>query len=451
MIIGPQEGTLAGTSDPIPNSTNLQRIAELARHAPNMVIKTLAHHIDDTFLAEAFRLTRKDGAPGIDGKTAKDFEADLRANLSDLRERFKSGTYRAPPVRRVHIPKGKGKTRPIGIPTFEDKVLQRAVAMVLNAVYEQDFLDCSYGFRPGRSAHQALEALWRGIMDMRGGGWVLEVDIKGFFDALDHSHLRSFLDLRVCDGVIRRTINKWLKAGILEEGKWYKATSGSPQGGVVSPILANVYLHEVLDKWFTQSVQPRMKGQSFLIRYADDATLVFSEESDARRVMDVLGKRLGKFGLEPHPEKTRLIRFLKPHQAKDPENGTFDLLGFTHYWGRSRRGKWVVKRKTAKSRFARGFSAIWSWCSRVRHWRIQDQWKALRRKLSGHFAYYGITHNYAALDRFRETVLRAWRYWLGRRSQKGYITWKRFAALQQRYPLPKARIVHSVLRNMAKL
>jgi group II intron reverse transcriptase/maturase len=256
-----------------------------------MVFTTLAHHIDMDFLGEAYRRTRKDGAAGVDGQTAADYAGKLEENLRSLLERFKSGRYEAPPVRRVHIPKGDGtKTRPIGIPTFEDKVLQRAVTMVLEAVYEQDFLDCSYGFRPNRSAHEALQTLWEGTMEMHGG-WVLEMDIQGFFDSLDHQHLRGFLDQRVRDGVLRRAIDKWLKAGVLEDGAVVHKEGGTPQGGVVSPLLANVYLHEVLDRWFEADVKPRLKGRGFLIRYADDAVMVFSLESDARKVMTVLAKR----------------------------------------------------------------------------------------------------------------------------------------------------------------
>ena len=269
-------------------SPKRQRIAELARQASDMVFTSLAHHIDRDMLHAAYVVTRKDGAVGLDGQTADDYAVNLEANLQSLLDRFKSGQYVAPPVRRVHIPKGDGrKTRPIGIPTFEDKVLQRAVVMVLESVYEQDFRDCSFGFRPGRSAHQALQHLWEQTMLM-GGGWVIDLDIQGFFDALDHGHLRGFLDQRVRDGVLRRAIDKWLKAGVLEDGQVRRSVLGTPQGGVVSPLLANICLHYVLDVWFTTEVQPRLRGKSVLVRYADDVVIVVEQESDAHRVLEVL-------------------------------------------------------------------------------------------------------------------------------------------------------------------
>src|SRR4051812_40685256 len=293
----PLEGTMPGTPSPDPISTRRQRIAELARQAPQAAFTTLAHHIDIDWLHEAYRRTRKDGAVGVDGQTAESYAADLEGNLRSLLDRAKSGRYQAPPVKRVHIPKGTGsQTRPIGMPTFEDKVLQRAVAMVLEAIYEEDFLACSYGFRPGRSAHDALRDLWRELMGL-GGGWVLEVDIRSFFDELDHGHLRTFLDRRVRDGVIRRTIGKWLQAGVLEEGRLKHPVTGTPQGGVVSPMLANIYLHEVVDRWFEEEVKPRLGGRAVLIRYADDLVIAFAEERDARRVEEVLLKRLARFGL----------------------------------------------------------------------------------------------------------------------------------------------------------
>ena len=433
-------------------STKLQRIAKLAREEPQRVLTTLAHHIDVEFLREAYRRTRKDGAVGVDGQTAEAYATNLEENLRVLLDRFKSGTYRAPPVRRVHIPKGDGtKTRPIGIPTFEDKILQRAVTMVLEAVYEQDFLDCSYGFRPGRSAHQALDALWRSLMAVRGG-WVIDLDIRSFFDALDHGHLRGFLDQRVRDGVLRRTIGKWLKAGVMETGQVSYAETGSPQGGVISPILSNLYLHEVLDAWFEEEVVPRLAGRAFLTRYADDAVIVCANERDARRVMAVLPKRFGRYALTLHPEKTRLVDFRSPNhwtrrqREDDSRPGTFDFLGFTHYWGQSRRGRWAVKRKTSKTRFGRAVQQIALWCRHHLHLPLSEQHRALSLKLKGHDAYYGITGNYGALHRLRAVTARLWCTWLGRRSNSKRLTWDRFSLLLQHYPLPPARVVHSKLK-----
>lgn len=442
---------MPGSSCPESVSTKLRRIATLASQTPKMVLTTLAHNIDEEFLREAYRRTRKDAAVGIDGQSAAQYAEDLERNLRSLLQRLKSGQYHAPAVRRVHIPKGDGqKTRPIGVPTFEDKVLQRAVAMVMEAVYEQDFLDCSYGFRPGRSAHDALDVLWRGLMDI-GGGWVLEVDIESFFDTLDHGHLRSFLDGRVRDGVLRRAIDKWLAAGVLENGMKTYPDDGTPQGGVVSPLLANIYLHEVLDKWFVDVVLPRLRGRAVLVRYADDVAIAFADEDDARRVMSVLPKRFGKYGLTLHPEKTRLVEFGRSEgNASGPRPGTFDLLGFTHFWGRSRKGRWVVQRKTAKSRFARALRRTADWCRDHRHLSVREQHAALSQKLRGHYAYYGITGNARALGRFLHEVERVWRKWLDRRSHHAKMVWDRFRQLLKHYALPPARVVHSIYGAAAK-
>jgi RNA-directed DNA polymerase len=444
---------MEGTPRPIDVSTKLLRIAQLAGEDRSRALTTLAHHIDIEFLQEAYRRTRKDGATGVDGQTAEEYTANLEINLQSLLDRFKSGAYVAPPVRRVHIPKGDGKrTRPIGIPTFEDKVLQRAVSMVLEEIYERDFYYFSFGFRPGRDAHQALAYLWNELM-RRGGGWVLEVDIKSFFDTLDHGHLRNFLDRRVRDGVLRRMIDKWLKAGVLEDGNLSYPEAGSPQGGVISPILANVYLHEVLDRWFEETVKPRLRGHAFVVRYADDFVIVFSLEADAARVFEVLPKRFGKFGLTLHPDKTRLVRFCRPRQDGPGEGhgdqgelpGKFDLLGFTHLWALSRRGKWVVRRKTALSRFRRALHSVSDWCRRNRHLRITEQRTALAHKLRGHYAYYGITGNSYSISQFYRGVCCAWKRWLNRRSQRNGLPWDKFNEMMRRYPLPPPRCVHSVL------
>lgn len=438
-------------------STKQQRIVELAKPAPPMSFTSLAYFMDIDWLHEAYRRTRKDGAVGVDGQTAEDYAVNLEANLQSLLDRAKSGTYRAPPVRRVHIPKGTGdETRPIGIPTLEDKVLQRAVVMLLEPLYEQDFYDCSYGFRPGRSAHQALEALWRQTMDMKGG-WIVEVDVRKFFDTLTHAHLRAFLQQRVRDGVLLRLLGKWLQAGVLEDGTWTTTEAGSPQGGVISPALANVYLHYVLDEWFEREVKPCLRGRAFLIRYADDLVMGFACEDDARRVLEVLPQRFGKYGLTLHPDQTRLVPFGRPAGSRTKTNsgqsqkpGTFEFLGFTHYWDRSRNGYWVVKRKTASSRLSRALVRITAWCRSHRHEPVAEQHRTLWQKLRGHFGYYGITGNGEALRRFRHEVARLWRKWLSRRHRSGPLSWLRFTELLKRYPLPPAVVVHSVYRRVGQ-
>jgi group II intron reverse transcriptase/maturase len=450
---------MAGTKSLETISTKLLRIAKLAREHPQWVFTTLAHHIDIELLREAHRLTRKSGAPGVDGQTAEAYAEHLEENLQSLLDRFKSGTYRAPPVRRVHIPKSDGKTRPLGIPTFEDKILQRAVAMVLGAIYEEDFLDCSHGFRPGRSQHQALEVLRDSLMQI-SGGVVLELDVKAFYDTLVPAHLRTFLDQRVRDGVIRRTIDKWLKAGVLEDGNITCPELGTPQGGVVSPLLSNIYLHEVLDKWFVQDVQPRLHAPAKLVRFADDAVIVFSSEADARRVETVLAKRFAKYGLTVHPEKTRLVAFHRPQKttvATAPADDcasvkTFDFLGFTHYWGLSRKGYWVVKQKTAKTRLHRALGTFTKWCRKnCSQLKVRAQYQAIKLKLQGHYAYYGVTGNAPALGAYYRGVEEVWRKWLNRRSQKPSMPWERYKLLRRVYPLPQPRVVHSVYHSQQTL
>jgi len=426
-------------------STKLERIAKLAKSAPSMPLTTLAHHIDIEWLREAYRRTRKDGARGIDGQSAEQYTAALEDNLRALLERAKSGMYRAPAVRRVHIPKGRGETRPLGIPTFEDKVLQRAVVMVLEAVYEQDFLECSYGFRPNRSAHQALDALHEAATWI-AGGWVIELDIRKYFESIDHERLREVLHQRVRDGVIVRLIGKWLKAGVMEDGAFRYSKTGTPQGGVISPVLANIFLHTVLDVWFEQEVKPRLRGRAKLIRYADDAVMLFELEDDARRVMDVLPKRFERYGLTLHPDKTRLVPFKRPDRMRprrgdeenNPPNGplSFDFLGFTIHWGKSLAGKWVVRERTAKDRFRRGVQRIAEWARLHRHVPLDVQQKALGAKLRGHYGYFGRVGNRGRLWLFLNAAVRAWWRGLRRRSQRG-LSWTNMYRLLQRYPLPK--------------
>lgn len=446
------KGKTMGMPSPSNVSTKRQRIAELARQAPDMAFTSLSHHIDLDWLKEAYRLTRKDGAVGVDGCTAAEYEKNLEGNLSTLLKRAKSGTYKAPPVRRAHIPKrgGSAEHRPIGVPTLEDKVLQRAVVMILGCIYEQDFLDCSYGFRPGRSPHDALAVLRKQLKQM-GGGWVVELDIRGFFDTMSHGLLREMLRKRVRDGVLLCLIGKWLNAGVMEHGAVTYPETGSPQGGVVSPVLSNVYLHEVLDTWFEEIVKPRLKGRGFLVRFADDAVLGFSCEEDARRVLAVLPKRFEKYGLFLHPEKTRMLSFRKPNRNTErPRGQSFDFLGFTWYWGKTWKGYWVIKQRTAKDRMSTKLREISQWCREVRHMRISEQHKGLVRKLRGHYQYYGMPGNSPALNRFYFHARRAWQKWLARRSNRANRRWDWFAQMTRRYPLPKPRLSQSALRCVAK-
>lgn len=443
----PMEGNTVSTQEPRTRkeideyvSTKRHRIAEVASRLPSERLVSLSHNIDVWWLFAAFEQTRKDGAVGVDGETAEDYRVHLRENLESLVERVKNGSYKAPPVRRVYIPKGTGaEKRPIGIPTFEDKVLQRAVVMILEPIYEQSFHDFSYGFRPGKNQHQALAHLWEGQM-RNNGGWVIDLDIRKFFDTLDHTVLREILDKRIGDGVIRKLIDKWLKAGIMEKGELSYQGEGTPQGGVISPLLSNIYLHEVLDEWFIREVQPRMNGKSFMVRFADDAVLGFETLADAERVMAVLPKRFAKYGLTVHPDKTKLLDMRMPGEEHKPESFTF--LGFCHYWGKSRNGYWVVKRKTDKKRLARAIKAVTVWLKKERHLSLREQQEKLARKLMGHYAYYGITGNFRSIATFRQEVRTAWFKWLRRRSRDYSLNWTKFEGYMRRFPLPNPRIVH---------
>lgn len=423
-------------------STKQQRIAQLAQQMPHVQLRSVAHHIDLDWMHEAYRRTRKGGAPGIDGVVGADYATNLDANLRSLLDRAKNGdTYRAPPVRRVYIPKGNGGRRPLGIPTFEDKVLQRAVVMALEGVYEQDFLPCSYGFRPGRSALDAVARLDAGLHAM-GGAVVVEIDIEKYFDTVVHNQLQDMLRKRIADGVVRRLVGKWLRAGVLEEGRIERSHLGTPQGGVISPLLANIYLHTVLDTWFVTDLQPTLKSKSFMVRYADDAVLAFRDADDARRALAKLEERFTAFGLKLHPVKTRIVSFRRPPR-EGPRNRadseTFDFLGFTHYWGLSRNGTWVLKRKTAKDRLHRGLRAANVWLRMVRHDPISSQHARLQAKMRGHYQYFGVIGNYRSLQIFSRTITSLWSKWLGRRSQR--LNRQSIEQILARFRLPPPRIL----------
>lgn len=427
-----------------PISTQLQQIAEQARHHPEYTFSTLAHLIDVEWLREAYHRTRKDSAPGIDEVTARDYVAHLDENLQALHRRLTDGEYRATPVKRVWLEKEDGRLRPIGIPAFEDKIVQRAVVMLMSAVYEEDFHDFSYGFREGHSPHQALHALREWCMENHVG-WIVDADITGFFDNLPHRKLEEIIQHRITDGTLLRLIGKWLKAGVQEGANLSYPEKGTPQGGVISPLLANIFLHHVLDDWFEREVKPRMKGRVYLIRFADDFVIACELANDARRLMPVLTKRFGRFGLQLHPTKTQLIAFQKPSSQDEGGTGkhTFDFLGFTHYWTKSRRGYWVIKRQTARKRLRRTLTAIWEWCRSHRHLPLAEQYRRLCLKIQGHYQYYGIRGNSRMLEKVYWYGVKAWRYWLSHRSQKSAITWKRFEHLRELFPLPKPKIVHA--------
>jgi len=398
--------------------------------------------MDVDFLREAYRRLNKKGAPGLNKVTAKDYTEHLEENLTDLHQRLSSGCYRAPLIKRVWIEKENGKRRPLGIPEFEDKIVQRAVEMLLSAVYEEKFYDFSQGFRKGRSQHKALHELREQCRQLNIN-WILIADITGLFDNIDHQKLLGFIRRTVNDGAILRLIGKWLKAGVMEEDRLEYPDKGTPQGGVISPLLSNIFLHYVLDEWIAKEVKPHMKGKFFILRWADDFIIGFQREADANRVKEVLPKRFNRFGLELHPDKTSLINFGRPpmNAKGEQKSGTFDFLGFTYYWGRSLKGYPVIKKKTARKRLNRYLKMTWNWCKENRHDPIQDQYRTLCAKLRGYYQYFGVRSNYKAIEAAYEYTEKAWRYWLSRRSHKGKVF---FEILQEVFPLPKPRIVHNI-------
>jgi group II intron reverse transcriptase/maturase len=422
-------------------SPELLKVANRARQDPNAQLYSLARLIDQDALKRAFERIRKDAAVGVDGITKEQYEQDLEAHLQALHERLKAGRYRHQPIRRVHIPKGKGKTRPIGISTIEDKIVQRALAEVLEAIYEQDFMSDSYGFRRGRSAHDALRAVDQMVF-REGIGWIVEADIQGYFDSIDRKMLKELLHGRVADESFLRLVGKCLHVGILDGEEYSTPDEGTVQGSVLSPMLGNIYLHYALDKWFECEVKLTLTGHARLIRYADDFVMGFANEQDARRVMEQLAERMAAFGLKLHPDKTRLLPFGRPgrdwREGKGP--ATFDFLGLTLFWRKTRKGGWTLGMKTRKARLQKAITAIGEFCRRHRHDSLKEQHTALRRRLEGHFNYFGVNGNHRALDTLIHWVKRAWYKWLGRRSQRRRLTWDRFEDLLKVFPLPKPTI-----------
>jgi len=424
----------------------LTRIVELARQDAGRKFYSIAHLLTTEALWEAFDNLRKNAAAGVDGVTHAEYEEHLVENLCKLHEKLKSKTYRAQPLRRIYIDKEDGRKRPISIPSLEDKIVQRATVELLNAIFEQDFLDCSYGFRPGRSAHDALDEVGRVIC--RGPTeYVLELDISSYFDSIVRKQLMAMVERRVSDASILRLIGKWINVGVVDEGRLLTSETGTGQGQIISPLLANIYLHHVLDVWFETEVKPRLRGKAFAIRYADDGLLCFQFKEDAERVLEVLPKRFAKYGLTLHPEKTRLVKFGRSayYQAKrmKTKTATFDFLGFTHRTAPSRAGKFAMHVSTMKKRLRRGLVAIAAWCREHLHTPLECQQQMLNAKLRGHYQYYGRPTNYRSLKKFVHAVRRIWRQWLARRTRGRSLPWLRFNRLLVRYPLLRPRITHA--------
>ena len=427
-------------------STQIDRLTELAKEDPKRQFYSIAHMITPEALYAAFRGLRKKASAGVDGVTYDMYERDATGNIQALHERLKNGKYQAQPLRRVYIRKEDGKQRPLSIPALEDKIVQKATAEILNAIYEQDFLDCSYGFRPGRGQHQALDEVRR-VICTRPTGWILDLDVTAYFDSIVRKQLMEMIEKRVRDGSVLRLIRKWIQTGVIEEGRLLVSETGTGQGQTISPLLANIYLHYVLDEWFEKVVKPRLKGKAQEIRFADDAILCFQHKEDAEKVLSVLPKRFAKFGLTLHPEKTRLIEFGRYAEQNAKRQGrkpaTFDFLGFTHICARSRKGKFTVHVKTIRKRLRKGLLAIAAWCQEHRHDAVSEQQKTLNAKLRGHYQYYGRPTNYRCLWLFYRKVRRIWREWLSRRTRGRWLTWERYAEILRQHPLLKPRITHS--------
>jgi RNA-directed DNA polymerase len=427
-------------------STKIDRLTELAKEEPKRRFFSIAHLITPEALYVAFRSLRRDASAGVDGVSYEQYEKDAEGNIRQLHERLKGGRYQAQPLRRVYIPKENGKQRPISIPALEDKIVQKAMVEVLNAIYEQDFLECSYGFRPGRGAHQALDEVRR-VICTRPTEWILEIDITTYFDSIVREQLIEMIEKRVSDGSVLRLIRKWIQVGVIDEGRLLVSETGTGQGQTISPLLANIYLHYILDEWFEEVVKPRLKGEAHEIRFADDAILCFQYKEDAEKVMNVLPKRFAKHGLTLHPEKTRLVEFGRNAEGNAKRQGdkpsTFDFLGLTHICARSQRGKFTVHVRTMRKRLRRSLTAVAQWCKEHRHEEVGQQQKTLNAKLRGHYQYYGRPTNFRSLRQFHRGVRQIWRKWLNRRTRGSWLTWEKYSDLLRRHPLAPPRIMHS--------
>lgn len=424
-------------------STVELQIAERARKHKQEALTNVSQFIDVSMLRTSYHSLNKNSSPGVDGKFWHNYSLESQFRLPELLTELKKGSYVAPSIRRVYIPKGKSGKRPLGIPTLEDKILQESVSRVLTPIYEEEFKEFSFGFRKGYSSHGAIDYLFKEV-SFKGLHYVIDADIKNYFGSISHALLRDFLDKRVVDGVIRRIINKWLKAGVLEDKQLSYPRSGTPQGGLISPLLSNIYLHYVLDEWFIEQIQPLLKGKSSIVRYADDFVLCFSDFSDAKRVMQVLPKRFEKYSLELHPDKTKIVDL----KSKREEGArSFDFLGFTHFLSKSTKGKLVLKRKTSSKKLRLALSKTQEWIKENRHRRLKEIIPELNTKLRGHYNYYGITFNSIGLNSYFEQVKRILHKWLNRRGGKAVWNWDRFNELIKVWiPLLKPKLYHSFQR-----
>lgn len=435
--------------------TKLARIAEKAKANPKEVFTSLYHYLNEELLTQCHNELSADKAAGVDEVTKEEYEKDLKGNISKLVERLKKHSYKPQPVRRVYIPKDNGKVRPLGIPAYEDKIVQQGLKKILEKIYENDFLNNSYGFRPGRSCHDALKELGKRIMGKTNH--IVDADIKGFFDNVSHEWMMKFIGVRIADPNITRLINKFLKAGVMEEGKIEPTEVGTPQGGVISPLLANVYLHYALDLWFEIAIKPKMRGEASLVRYADDFVCCFQYKEEAEQFYAELKERLAKFGLEIAVNKSKIIEFGRFAAGNRKAKGigkpeTFDFLGFTHYCSQTRNGKFTVKRKTSRKKFKAKIKAFATWIREKRDTEnIRSIFKTVKRKLQGHYNYYGVTDNYRRIAKYRDIVGKLTFKWLNRRSQRKSFSWDKFNLYLKQNRLPKPRIRVSLWQNSYKV
>ena len=428
-------------------ATKLDFISQRAVRYPMMEFDNIMHHMNGGALKAGFYGLGRNRAVGVDGVSWQEYEEQLDDNIEDVLGRMKRMGYRPKAVRRVYIPKENGDKRPLGILTMEDKMVQKAMVSIMEAIYEQDFHDCSYGFRPKRNCHQAVKAVSKLIND-RPINHVIEADVKGFFDNVSHEKLMELIKIRITDKVFLRYIVRFLRSGCMEAGMLKKTRKGTPQGGNISPMLANIFLHYVLDEWFEREVKPGLKGHSHLIRYCDDFVIVAQNKAEADRILSEVRERFREYGMELNQEKTKVMSFgywEKENARKQQRKpNTFDFLGFTHYCSRTRKGKFKVGRKTSAKRFSRMCHKIGIWLKSVRNMvKLKELWRILQMKLRGHYQYYGVSDNWLSVKMFYRAVLRLVYKWINRRSQKRSFNWEQFTEYLKRYPLPQPRIVHS--------